>query len=351
MGCVYLATSPSGKQYVGMTSRTLKQRKKEHFQDTASGSQIVFHKAIRKYGNALKWEILFKHSDVGVLLNREAKEIKARDLLLRGYNGRTGGPNSGPSPEVSKKIGKTLAYKWANDPVYRKRSLDAISKGMSLPENRRKGLAKAAKTHRTPEARARMSELKKRHYAENPETLELMSKARIAFMNSPEGVLMAKKSSEKIKAYWADPTWRAEWIKNVKKSYTPEYLEEMSSRGRRQYARDPNLRNRLSKNCELAAKVNSRAVSIDGTLYNSRKEARKTLGVSQVTIDRRLSSVKWPTWIRLTPKRKTKRKSISVIIDGVEYTSLNEAEAGAGFCTQTIKKRILDPAWSNWRKI
>lgn len=49
---IYVVTSPSGKQYVGITSQPLKGRWASHCWDAANGSKLPLHSAIRKYGAA-----------------------------------------------------------------------------------------------------------------------------------------------------------------------------------------------------------------------------------------------------------------------------------------------------------
>ena len=50
MGLIYMATSPSGKSYIGQTAKTLEFRLKSHVKEAKSGSPYLFHAAIRKYG-------------------------------------------------------------------------------------------------------------------------------------------------------------------------------------------------------------------------------------------------------------------------------------------------------------
>lgn len=49
VGIIYKYTSPSGKCYIGQTTRPA-ERKTEHVSQAYSGSQLAFHRAIRKYG-------------------------------------------------------------------------------------------------------------------------------------------------------------------------------------------------------------------------------------------------------------------------------------------------------------
>lgn len=72
-GLVYKVTNKiNGKGYVGITTQTFKQRKREHFQDTRySRGNSYFHKALRKYGpENFTWEI-------------EHENIKNKDDLIK----------------------------------------------------------------------------------------------------------------------------------------------------------------------------------------------------------------------------------------------------------------------------
>ena len=62
-GIIYKATFPNGKVYIGQTTRTLEQRKSEHYKASKNkknaGYKYPFYCAIRKYGwNELKWELI-----------------------------------------------------------------------------------------------------------------------------------------------------------------------------------------------------------------------------------------------------------------------------------------------------
>lgn len=48
----------NGKVYVGLTTKTLEQRKRAHLNSAKRGSTSYFHKAIRKYGeDAFEWDV------------------------------------------------------------------------------------------------------------------------------------------------------------------------------------------------------------------------------------------------------------------------------------------------------
>lgn len=57
-GIIYMYESPSGKYYIGQTTRP-KSRKNEHASMSYNNSELPFHRAIRKYGfKNLKYSVL-----------------------------------------------------------------------------------------------------------------------------------------------------------------------------------------------------------------------------------------------------------------------------------------------------
>lgn len=87
-----MATSPSGKRYVGKTNN-FKQRIAQHFFESRRGSQRPFHKALRKYGTKIAFEIFC------IAFSNEAASSIERELIEQfqtrgeqfGYNCTDGG--------------------------------------------------------------------------------------------------------------------------------------------------------------------------------------------------------------------------------------------------------------------
>jgi hypothetical protein len=104
---VYRATSPSGKIYIGVTSKTLTARRKSHMSAATSrrGWGNRFRHAVRKYGVELRWEVL----EDGLQTHETALEREAHwigvfgsDDPARGYNANKGG--QGPSRSVAEQL-------------------------------------------------------------------------------------------------------------------------------------------------------------------------------------------------------------------------------------------------------
>jgi len=89
-GCVYKATSPSGKSYIGVT-KNFYNRKKSHKHSARSGSHW-FAYAIKKYGwENIQWEILYQSDSIDDLLEKERLFIAQYDTFHHGYNMNEGG--------------------------------------------------------------------------------------------------------------------------------------------------------------------------------------------------------------------------------------------------------------------
>lgn len=86
---VYKCEFPSGKVYVGLTGRSLKERIKDH---KNSKKNNIFHKMLRKHKNDVVWSILFETENKLEIYTKEQEFIK--DLNCKwpnGYNYTDGG--------------------------------------------------------------------------------------------------------------------------------------------------------------------------------------------------------------------------------------------------------------------
>jgi group I intron endonuclease len=88
-GIIYKLTSPSGKSYIGQTTKTLDERFEQHSKSKAC---VLIHRAIQKYGlENIKKEII-AFADVNYLDDIETYYIvEFNTLCPNGYNIRTGG--------------------------------------------------------------------------------------------------------------------------------------------------------------------------------------------------------------------------------------------------------------------
>ena len=87
---IYVATSPSGKQYVGQTVQTFEDRINSH--KSSSSNCTLLKYAIRKYGfDNLSWKVI-EEIPTFLLNDRERHWIKVLNTMApNGYNCDTGG--------------------------------------------------------------------------------------------------------------------------------------------------------------------------------------------------------------------------------------------------------------------
>lgn len=87
---VYLAESPSGKKYVGITDN-FHTRKLQHLNKAKNGSKLQFHQAIKKYEDKIIWDILDTAKDKKEACKKEIEWIAKLDTYKTGYNMTRGG--------------------------------------------------------------------------------------------------------------------------------------------------------------------------------------------------------------------------------------------------------------------
>jgi group I intron endonuclease len=82
----------NNKVYIGQTSKTLENRIKSHIKEANNNSNLLLHKAIRKYGiDNFSWEIIKHCSTVQELNDTEIATIKLYKSIENGYNITKGG--------------------------------------------------------------------------------------------------------------------------------------------------------------------------------------------------------------------------------------------------------------------
>lgn len=90
MGLIYKITSPSGKLYIGQTIRSFESRMQQHKRKNSECT--LLKRAINKYGDEMKYEIIEDNIPLEHLNNREIYWIKELNSLAPdGYNCNTGG--------------------------------------------------------------------------------------------------------------------------------------------------------------------------------------------------------------------------------------------------------------------
>lgn len=89
---IYKAISPSGKIYIGLTSKELHIRINGHKRTSNTNAKTYFHKAIKKYGIInFKWKIIERNEDLNIAKKNEKYYIKLYKSNIEGYNLTQGG--------------------------------------------------------------------------------------------------------------------------------------------------------------------------------------------------------------------------------------------------------------------
>nr|WP_298884192.1 NUMOD1 domain-containing DNA-binding protein [uncultured Polaribacter sp.] len=82
----------TGKSYIGITTKSLEERKKEHIKKIKNGRCYDFQKAIATYGSeAFVWEQIDTASSTDELAQKEKKYIIQYNTKENGYNRDSGG--------------------------------------------------------------------------------------------------------------------------------------------------------------------------------------------------------------------------------------------------------------------
>ena len=181
-GCLYALTFPNGKQYIGITSGTLRRRLNLHRSHANTGRPGAVYNAIRKYGSrGFSAKVLVAASDWNYLCELEQKAIVAFGTMSpggfnltaggEGYVGQTFTPERRAHLSEARK-GKGVgprphARGWSHT-AEAKRKIAEAGKGRVFSEETR---AKIGATHagntynlgskRSEESRARMSAAQK----------------------------------------------------------------------------------------------------------------------------------------------------------------------------------------------
>ncbi|SDQ18835.1 GIY-YIG nuclease family protein [Flagellimonas zhangzhouensis] len=92
-GVIYKAeNTENGMVYIGSTTKTVEERKKDHIQKAQIGAGSFFHEAISSYGpDNFKWESIDVANSVNELAFKEKQYIASYDSFRNGYNNDHGG--------------------------------------------------------------------------------------------------------------------------------------------------------------------------------------------------------------------------------------------------------------------
>ncbi|AZU62480.1 NUMOD1 domain-containing DNA-binding protein [Neobacillus mesonae] len=100
----------------------------------------------------------------------------------------------------------------------------------------------------------------------------------------------------------------------------------------------------------------SKAVMIDGKEYSSMMHAEEVIGINRKVIAKRVLSDVYPNYTRVIkapditcqPLQPNDRKSKAIRIDGIVYESMSQASRELGIDRKTIAGRVMSPSFENY---
>ena len=219
---LYIITSPGGKSYVGVTSRTAAWRFARHSSNALAGGTACrfLTNALRKYGPENFTVRTLVVGSFEYVLGLEQPAIAAFGTMApHGYNLREGGQNGRMSDETRSKISTLAKERHRKDPGLAKRHADAIRGRKHTPET----IEKMTRTRATPEwkaksraahlgqikseeTRAKLRQAAKHRPPISEETRQRLREAAARrdpshYERSPE---QNKAQSIRVKQWWAD---------------------------------------------------------------------------------------------------------------------------------------------------
>jgi len=255
MGCLYQLISPSGKSYIGISSKTALARFEKHTEHALGKRQNgVLYSALRKYKpESFQVLTLAIANDWKYLCDLEIKTIAAFGTRYPlGYNMTDGGEGTvGPKgPEFSKKVAIAQKKRYEK-PEERAKAEDALEKG-----RRANGLKHAAnRVNGKAPWQIRAESMRARQGSD--ECNEKISAATKAAMVSPDVSAKVKACAQERAA---NPEWRAKVSASKRgKLYgkrSPEFVEKQVAGIKAAWADPVKKAARIEKNrAARAAKV------------------------------------------------------------------------------------------------
>lgn len=134
-GIIYIATSPSGKSYIGQTILELKERIRHHYVDSKI-RDTIFCRALRKYGRAIQFSILYDNVPQYYLNNMEIWCISSYGTFGGGYNSTRGGDDNPMNNQATrdKLKGRIVSKETRLKMSKSRKGKDPWNKGKKLPQ-------------------------------------------------------------------------------------------------------------------------------------------------------------------------------------------------------------------------
>jgi len=255
LGFIYKIVFPNGKHYIGLTTTSLEQRKKEHKFSAKNGDTRCLYNALRKYDMVDTFELIEidRADTLEELYEKEQKYIIAYSSYYmdgNGYNMTFGGDGVNGyvrTEEEKKQISERMQKYFEEHPEEVKRMKEMRQKQLDNPELTKQMNDSMNKFWESEEARKRQSEIITNHHAEHPETrIQQAEKRKKTREENPE---IGERQSKKMKKRYKDnPNLGKEHGEKIKKGLKekPERREKLS-KGQKKRFQNPEERQRTSE--------------------------------------------------------------------------------------------------------
>ena len=217
-GYIYKIEFPNGKHYIGLTSRSLKQRQREHKCSAQNDNTHCLYNALRKYDMVDAFELVeidtadtqeeLCEKEIGYILTYNSHYMDGN-----GYNMTYGGEGTTGyvyTEDVKQNMSETKKKYHEDNPEAGKEHGERMKKYYEEhPEARQKNSEAQQKYNKEhPEAAKEHSERLKKYYEEHPEA--------------------AKENGERLKKYYEEYPEAREHMSEIKKKYyeNPEARKE-----------------------------------------------------------------------------------------------------------------------------
>lgn len=198
-GYIYKIPFPNGKCYIGLTSRTIEERWKEHNKDAKAGDTKCLYNAIRKYDMIDTFQMI--EIDTAEtkeeLCKKEIAHIEINNSNSAGINGynMTDGGDGVFGYRHTDESKKKISYK---SKQWRKEN----------PEKAVERLAKATATLRSEAGRKKMSNAQKKSNIENPEKAREHSETMLMLFEDKNNQERRRVQGENVKKRLEDPLYK-----------------------------------------------------------------------------------------------------------------------------------------------
>lgn len=322
--CYLITNKSNGMKYVGITSKTLKQRMKAHKHDAVHNNKtkkFKLHNALNKYGvENFSIKILKRAASWEEICQIEQEYIKKLKTNKRknGYNLTLGGEGVlglKCSDTTRKKLSEIRKESW-KDPNYRNKVMNGNKKRWGKRKEREKAKRRSTQLWEQKPYRQKTSKAIKEAWKSEETKRKQKEGLKRACTNNNE---WRKKTKEKNKKLAQDPNWRAKVSEGLKKAH--------------------------EQNPDISKKKSKTAQQYWNEGHNERRE--KHAQTMSTMINKKLKDPEYQKWRKENPPNGKpilyKRKYFRSIQEAVDYFKISRSKITMDLLKKRRGCKKLDP--------